>query len=74
MRPGLPRAQANQIGHPGCAHFGTFSLDGYVTGPNDSRENPFGDGAGMLHDWIFEESTDDDRPLCRRCSTPRARS
>jgi hypothetical protein len=20
------------------------SLDGYVTGPNDSRENPFGDG------------------------------
>ena len=27
------------------------SLDGYVTGPDDSRENPFGDGAGMLHDW-----------------------
>jgi hypothetical protein len=26
------------------------SLDGYVTGPNDSRENPVGDGAGMLHD------------------------
>jgi hypothetical protein len=23
---------------------------GYVTGPNDSRENPVGDGAGMLHD------------------------
>jgi hypothetical protein len=23
----------------------SMSLDGYVTGPNDSRENPFGDGA-----------------------------
>jgi hypothetical protein len=28
----------------------SISLDGYVTGPNDSRENPFGDGAEMLHD------------------------
>ena len=36
------------------------SLDGYVTGPNDSRENPFGDGAGMLHDWIFDAATDED--------------
>jgi hypothetical protein len=26
------------------------SLDGCVTGPDDSRENPVGDGAGMLHD------------------------
>jgi hypothetical protein len=34
------------------------SLEGYVTGPNDSRENPFGDGAGMLHDWIFGGTTD----------------
>jgi dihydrofolate reductase len=39
------------------------SLDGYVTGPNDSRENPFGDGAGMLHDWIFDAATDEDRAL-----------
>ncbi|GAA5192355.1 hypothetical protein GCM10023322_51790 [Rugosimonospora acidiphila] len=28
----------------------SMSLDGYVTGPRDSRENPFGDGARMLHD------------------------
>jgi dihydrofolate reductase len=41
----------------------SISLDGYVTGPNDSRENPFGDGAGMLHDWIFEAATDDDRAI-----------
>jgi dihydrofolate reductase len=39
------------------------SLDGYVTGPNDSRENPFGDGAGMLHDWMFDAATEDDRAI-----------
>jgi dihydrofolate reductase len=39
----------------------SMSLDGYVTGPNDSRENPFGDGAEMLHDWIFDAATDEDR-------------
>jgi len=41
----------------------SISLDGYVTGPNDSRQNPFGDGAGMLHDWIWDEATDDDRDI-----------
>jgi dihydrofolate reductase len=41
----------------------SMSLDGYVTGPNDSRENPFGDGAGMLHDWIFDGATDADLAL-----------
>jgi dihydrofolate reductase len=39
------------------------SLDGYVTGPNDSRENPFGDGAEMLHAWIFDSATDADRAI-----------
>ena len=39
------------------------SLDGYVTGPNDSRENPFGDGAGMLHDWIWAAANDADRAI-----------
>jgi dihydrofolate reductase len=42
----------------------SMSLDGYVTGPNDSRENPFGDGAGMLHDWFSSDAaTDDDRAI-----------
>ena len=41
----------------------SMSLDGYVTGPNDSRENPFGDGADMLHDWIFDAATNDDRAI-----------
>lgn len=41
----------------------SISLDGYVTGPNDSRENPFGDGAETLHDWIFDAATDEDRAI-----------
>jgi dihydrofolate reductase len=41
----------------------SMSLDGYVTGPNDSRENPFGDGAGSLHDWMFSAATDEDRAV-----------
>lgn len=41
----------------------SMSLDGYVTGPNDSRENPFGDGAGMLHDWLFKDPTEEEKGL-----------
>jgi dihydrofolate reductase len=41
----------------------SISLDGYVTGPNDSRENPFGDGAGGLHDWLFKDPTEADQAL-----------
>jgi len=41
-----------------------MSLDGYVTGPNDSRENPFGDGAGMLREWFCSDAaTDDDQAI-----------
>lgn len=42
------------------------SLDGYVTGPHDSRENPFGDGAETLHDWIFDAATDEDRTILQK--------
>lgn len=41
----------------------SMSLDGYVTGPNDSRENPFGDGADTLHDWIFKDPTAEDKAI-----------
>jgi dihydrofolate reductase len=31
------------------------SVDGYVAGPNQTLEKPFGDGAvGQLHRWMFE--------------------
>ncbi|RZQ61696.1 dihydrofolate reductase family protein [Amycolatopsis suaedae] len=46
----------------------SISLDGYVTGPNDSRENPFGDGAGSLHDWLFNDPTADDRAQLRQAA------
>jgi dihydrofolate reductase len=29
----------------------TMSLDGYVAGPNQSRENPLGEGGEDLHEW-----------------------
>lgn len=44
----------------------SVSLDGYVTGPHDSRENPFGDGAGMLHDWFGDAASDDDRAVLQQ--------
>jgi dihydrofolate reductase len=28
------------------------SLDGYVAGPNQSQENPLGEGGEELHDWL----------------------
>jgi dihydrofolate reductase len=30
-----------------------ISLDGYVAGPNQSKENPIGEGGGDLHNWMF---------------------
>jgi dihydrofolate reductase len=41
----------------------SVSLDGYVTGPNDSRDNPFGDGAEDLHAWLRPTATDEDRAV-----------
>lgn len=41
----------------------SMSLDGYVTGPDDSRQNPFGDGAAVLHDWLRDKATDEDQAI-----------
>jgi dihydrofolate reductase len=30
----------------------SISLDGYVAGPNQSAENPLGEGGERLHDWV----------------------
>jgi len=30
----------------------SMSLDGFITGPNDSVELPLGEGGERLHDWI----------------------
>jgi dihydrofolate reductase len=31
-----------------------MSLDGFVAGPNQSLENPLGEGGMRLHEWLFE--------------------
>ena len=31
----------------------SMSLDGYVAGPNQSEENPLGEGGEELHEWMF---------------------
>jgi dihydrofolate reductase len=31
----------------------SMSLDGFVAGPNQSLENPLGEGGMALHEWIF---------------------
>lgn len=33
----------------------SMSLDGFVAGPNDSPENPLGDGGERLFKWYFSE-------------------
>ena len=31
----------------------TMSVDGYVAGPNQSRDNPLGERGMQLHEWVF---------------------
>lgn len=31
----------------------SMSLDGFVTGPNESPDNALGDGGDRLHEWVF---------------------
>jgi hypothetical protein len=31
----------------------SISLDGFVAGPNQSLENPIGEGGMRLHEWVF---------------------
>jgi len=35
----------------------TVSLDGYMAGPNQSEENPLGEGGESLHEWIFRQAS-----------------
>ena len=31
----------------------SISLDGFAAGPNQSEENPLGEGGMRLHEWVF---------------------
>ena len=35
----------------------SMSLDGYVAGPNQSRDDPLGEGGERLHDWVVRTRT-----------------
>lgn len=35
----------------------TVSLDGYMAGPNQSEENPLGEGGEGLHEWAFKQAS-----------------
>ncbi|HKH40734.1 MAG TPA: dihydrofolate reductase family protein [Solirubrobacterales bacterium] len=32
----------------------SVSIDGYVAGPNQTQDNPLGEGGEQLHDWVVE--------------------
>ena len=40
------------------SHIGV-SIDGYAAGPNQSVENPLGEGAERLHEWMFAADAPD---------------
>jgi dihydrofolate reductase len=44
------RGYADAIGKLRCQI--SISLDGFVAGPNQSEENPLGEGGERLHDWV----------------------
>jgi dihydrofolate reductase len=41
----------------------SMSLDGYVTGPHDSREYPLGQGGEVLHHWLGRTATPADQAV-----------
>ena len=36
----------------------SMSLDGFIAGPDDTLDNPFGDGGERLHAWLNQGGTD----------------
>jgi dihydrofolate reductase len=43
--------------------YASMSLDGYVAGPDISRDHPLGVGGERLHDWMFGGATPADRAV-----------
>jgi dihydrofolate reductase len=40
----------------------SMSLDGYIAGPHDELDNPFGDDGQRLHDWFVSQEGEFFRP------------
>ena len=45
------------------------SLDGFITGPNVSRDNPLGENGERLHEWFFNASSTADAQIMEEVST-----
>ncbi len=45
-----------------------MSLDGYVAGPNITKEVPMGEGGEQLHDWLFGGQTERDEQVQKETS------
>jgi dihydrofolate reductase len=45
-----------------------ISLDGFIAGPDQSRENPLGVGAENLHRWMFEQEDENAEEIAAICS------
>ena len=41
----------------------TTSVDGFVAGPNQSLENPIGEGGSRIHEWIFNPQGEDQKVI-----------
>jgi len=50
-----PAARPNRMSQVTC-HI-SISLDGFVAGPNQSVENPIGEGGMQLHEWVFQTAS-----------------
>jgi dihydrofolate reductase len=50
---------------PATVLYMSISLDGFIAGPNETRENGLGDGGLRLHDWIFAGADPDRRTVSR---------
>jgi dihydrofolate reductase len=44
----------------------SISLDGFVAGPNISREHPLGVGGEAMHEWMFGNTTPADKAFIER--------
>jgi dihydrofolate reductase len=44
----------------------SISLDGFVAGPNISREHPLGVGGEAMHEWMFGNTRPEDKPYIER--------
>ena len=45
-----------------------ISLDGFIAGPDQDRENPLGVGAEVLHRWMFEQPNENASEIEAICS------